>query len=647
MNTNYDNLIEDKREAFLSGISEELEALYQSASVSMTEKLEEYLDAVQRRNTNMLEYLEAGKITQDVYNQWLYNQVVMTQSWKNLRDEITMIAVNTDLDASDMINGSLPEIYAEFYNLGGFSAYVQNGYLPSNFQLYNSETVERLVEDNIITLPYAHPDAGKDFRWNQQHINSVVSHGILTGDSIPTIARRMEEVTGMDYRIALRNARTCHNSAQNQANYDSMKTIEAGGIPMKLVWSTARDSRVRDSHILQEGMERINDELFPNGLRFPLDTQKGFDKPQEIYNCRCKGLTFIASIDHSKDIEQYDQWMQENYYEDWKRGKWVDGIVGGEIRDTWKGDNPNVARYQEEARERQRQREERQRQREAEIARLEQERLSNGNGIHRDYDSSIARAYGQENYDAICNMIDNCSDEDVRQMWIDHLNDVVVKETDIKGGFCNHAGIHLNLAEDVKGNTYEKPYAVTFHEGGHYLDRILNHADFSDGIFSPHISAHFENGAFAEALKSDMKNLVDKTAIELKEIIKSHQFDYDFLYENHYIGIFDYTYGQPVKYKKQMVYDYISRSLRRQLDPYQRSDISDMMQGASGCRISLGYGHSDAYFKKNEYALPAEAFAEMCSATLAQNESLEQIQHYFPQGYETFKRMVRRINSGG
>ena len=88
--------------------------------------------------------------------------------------------------------------------------------INTSFTLYNHAAVERLIKENPNLLPLnPNLDIPKDLRWNQQHINSAITQGILQGKSIPDIAKDLQRVTGMDESAAIRNARTAMTGAQN------------------------------------------------------------------------------------------------------------------------------------------------------------------------------------------------------------------------------------------------------------------------------------------------------------------------------------------------------------------------------------------------------------------------------------------------
>jgi uncharacterized protein with gpF-like domain len=86
------------------------------------------------------------------------------------------------------------------------------------------------------------------------------------------------------------------------------------------VWSATKDSRTRDSHLLLDGTEKDKNGYYGADflrvpLRFPADP---LGEPQEIYNCRCRDNVQIAGIDHSRDDELYENFMRENYPDDWQ-----------------------------------------------------------------------------------------------------------------------------------------------------------------------------------------------------------------------------------------------------------------------------------------------------------------------------------------
>lgn len=144
--------------------------------------------------------------------------------------------------------------------------------------------------------------------------------GVLQGESVKKIAKRLQSVTNMNEASAVRNARTYITGAENRGRIDSYKYAESIGIEIENTWLATMDGRTRDSHRHLDGMSVKIGEQFPNGCEYPGDP----DGPdEEIYNCRC---TLIANVKNYKisdedflnrklggmDEKSYDEWKNEH-----------------------------------------------------------------------------------------------------------------------------------------------------------------------------------------------------------------------------------------------------------------------------------------------------------------------------------------------
>lgn len=191
--------------------------------------------------------------------------------------------------ALDYINGQMPKVYAMNYNgttqeikadVAGASVNVGQ----YSFDLVDEATVKALILDDPNLVPQKYLNRMRDMGWNTKSINSQVLQGILQGESIPHIARRLENVVGMDANAAIRNARTMTTAAENNGRMESIKAAEAQGIVYKKTWMATHDARTRDAHADLDGVTVEIDDTFPNGLRYPGDPH---GPASEIYNCRC------------------------------------------------------------------------------------------------------------------------------------------------------------------------------------------------------------------------------------------------------------------------------------------------------------------------------------------------------------------------
>ena len=193
--------------------------------------------------------------------------------------------------------GSLPKytlIYGMNYNALENSIREIEGY---SFTLVDADTVRNLSLSDETLLPYKYIDGKKDVRWNTKKVNTEVLQGILQGESIPDIAKRLSHVTEMNKTAAVRNARTMVTGAENKGRQDSYERATADGIILEKEWIETNDGRTRHTHRHKPvgvGGEIVGqDEAFSNGLLFPGDPA---GHPAEVYNCRCTMAAIVKGF---------------------------------------------------------------------------------------------------------------------------------------------------------------------------------------------------------------------------------------------------------------------------------------------------------------------------------------------------------------
>ena len=262
----------------------------------------------------MLSRLDAGEITDAEYFRWRTGQIMTGKHWEQMRDQLAADLVHSHQLADSVVNGYLPEVYALNHNYETYQI-EHDLQMSTSYTLYNREAVERLLRDDPDLLPQPKVNIPKTEHWNKQHIQSSVFQGILQGESMDKIARRMQNVCGMDARAAIRNARTATTGAENAGRLDSMNRAIGLGVRLKKMWLAIRDQRTRDSHILLDGELREVDEKFSNGCMHPGDPH---GRPEEIYNCRCAMRSKVAGADpYSPDLSRNER-LGGMSYEEWK-----------------------------------------------------------------------------------------------------------------------------------------------------------------------------------------------------------------------------------------------------------------------------------------------------------------------------------------
>ena len=87
----------------------------------------------------------------------------------------------------------------------------------NSFELVSEQTVKNLMTGETKLFRAAGIDTLADTAFNRKRMEKEIVAGILTGRSNQDIANSLVSVTGMNYRSAIRNSRTCITNAQNTA----------------------------------------------------------------------------------------------------------------------------------------------------------------------------------------------------------------------------------------------------------------------------------------------------------------------------------------------------------------------------------------------------------------------------------------------
>lgn len=297
--------VTDAREATDRKLDEMIDALteiYRRAMEEMDEKSRKYFARFEEQDAKMREKVDSGKITEEEYRDWRKNKLLYGQRYKDFREQYTLRLANVNETALAYINGEIPEVYVTNYNeLGTLSVDAANAAFDERmtFELVDAETVRILATEHPDLLPQKKLDIPKDQRWNQKMMQSEILQGILLGEDIPTISKRLRKVTGMNRESAVRNARTMVTSAENRGRLEGMRKTTAMGIVQKKGWlSSDQPGRTRDGH-MPEAFERLVvdiEEPFVNSIgkiMYPGDPGAA---PENVYNCRCSMETVIVGF---------------------------------------------------------------------------------------------------------------------------------------------------------------------------------------------------------------------------------------------------------------------------------------------------------------------------------------------------------------
>lgn len=243
--------------------------------------------------------------------------------WTDLRDQLAQDLTNVNKIAAGMVRGELNEVFAINAN---YSEYlIENGMrMNYGFTLYDRNTVANLVMNDPDIIPWKPDvDVPADLRWNRQMVTSHITQGILQGESIPHLSRRLLKTVNNDRIAAVRTARTAVTSAQNagrQAVYDKAKSM---GLNLQKEWLATLDGRTRHDHGMADGQRVPLDGKFTVGghkMKYPGDmSAPGW----LVYNCRCTTITVEPEriTKGEEPRKTYDEWIKDKKKEQGKKKK--------------------------------------------------------------------------------------------------------------------------------------------------------------------------------------------------------------------------------------------------------------------------------------------------------------------------------------
>lgn len=303
-----------------------LSRVYRQAARDIEDKMSAWQKGHEAREAKYRQMVKDGKMSQADFDAWMRGQVFQGKQWQARKEQIQQTLLNADRTAANIVNEGKLGVFADNANYVGYSL-EKGGKIDTGFTLYDENTVARLIKSDPKILPKAAPGVKKDkaYTYYNKLMNSAITQGIVQGESIPEIAKRIANVTGeRSYSSAVRNARTAYTGAQNAGRMEGMHQAEELGIKVKKQWMATLDSRTRDAHADLDGQIRDVDEPFEvevNGdileIDYPGDPTAD---PSLVYNCRCT-MTYVYP-EYPSEMERRDNETGENVgdmtYSEWR-----------------------------------------------------------------------------------------------------------------------------------------------------------------------------------------------------------------------------------------------------------------------------------------------------------------------------------------
>lgn len=302
----------------LAQMERDIDKTYKQASKELTQKWNEYMERGEKKLSSLQDaYSEAVKggdksliaEAKSKLEDAKKSFTLQNDHYKEMVDSVTLDMAQVNQQALSYINGQLPNVYAENHD----QVKVDLNNAKVDYTLADKGTVKRMIKDGDIKLPKKKISVPKDVAWNTKKINSSVLQGILQGESMDKIAKRLLPIMDSNRTSAIRNARTLVTGAENRGRLDSYHELAEQGIVLKKVWIATGDDRTRDAHLVMDGQEVDLDENFVDGdgneLEYPADPS---GEPATVYNCRCSMRTHIVGVQNEDGSIDYINYEHES-----------------------------------------------------------------------------------------------------------------------------------------------------------------------------------------------------------------------------------------------------------------------------------------------------------------------------------------------
>lgn len=188
---------------------------------------------------------------------------------ENLSKQMAEVLQNTNATATNFITSSMNNVYKANYNF-----FAEN----LGFSVLDNTAVRNIMTNNVSPFTKLSIAGEKDKRAIMRRLQSELTTGILKGESIPKIAKRLKAVAERYLGDTIRIARTETTRVENSARQAVGDEGKKRGFNMWKRWIATGDDRTRDEHLAADGQEVPNDEPFEVGgelMMYPGDESYG------------------------------------------------------------------------------------------------------------------------------------------------------------------------------------------------------------------------------------------------------------------------------------------------------------------------------------------------------------------------------------
>lgn len=311
----------------IAELEERIEKLYSEAYDEVYEKYMTFCRKFERDDKKYSQELQDGKITAATYRDWLRGQVFQRDRWKKQLADLAQTLTRVNQIAMDIINEAAPGVFAMNANWAEFEI-EQAGNADMGFGLYDENTVKELLRDEPNLLPPSRVKIQEDEAWNMKAITRQINLGIVMGEGLEAIAKRLQRVADMNANQARTHARTAMTSAQNAGRIEGYHRAQDMGIAVEKEWLATLDNRTRHAHAALDGKHVPVDEPFDSELgaiMYPGDPDA---RPANVYNCRCTLVAYLPehpdeNVKRRPNMQEYGDALVQKPIRDMTYAEWA------------------------------------------------------------------------------------------------------------------------------------------------------------------------------------------------------------------------------------------------------------------------------------------------------------------------------------
>ena len=235
----------------------------------------------------MQEQFEKMNFDKDMTPQQRYLEAMKYDRLKKIEDQLTDALKDLNKEAVKIVTNEMVNVYKLNYN---FEADKFGGSIP----IIDKSTIKQVLSGQVTPFKQLAIDDLKNASQIRSKLTTELLNGIMQGDSINGLAKRIRNVTEGTLASSVRIARTETTRVEASARMDVGKQGEKLGFKMKKQWVSTNDDSTRPAHNHADGQIVDIDKPFIVGgeeLMYPGDEA---GSAWNTINCRCTVVNIIV-----------------------------------------------------------------------------------------------------------------------------------------------------------------------------------------------------------------------------------------------------------------------------------------------------------------------------------------------------------------